>query len=361
LAARVAVVGGGYGGVTVAKALDDVADVVLIEPRDAFVHNVAALRAVADPAWADRMFLPYDRLLTRGRVRRDRAVRVSAGAVELGSGVVVAADYIVLATGSAFPYPAKIDVEDGAAARSRLHGTHAALTRASRVLLLGAGPVGIEFAGEITARWPEKTVTIIDPCPDLVSGRFPEEFRSALRGQLDELGVELLLGTSLPALPPSGPGEVGAFTVTTSSGVGVTADIWFACHGTIVNSDYLADDLRTARRPDGAVAVTPELRVLGQDTVFAVGDLTAVPELKMARLAQKHADVVAANIRTLIEGGDDLVAYRPEPDAIVLPLGPKGGVSYAPEAGVLDAGATSGIKGGLYLDLYLDLLGAVAP
>jgi NADH dehydrogenase FAD-containing subunit len=358
----VAVVGGGYGGITVARALDDVADVVLIEPRDRFVHNVAALRAVADPAWADRMFLPYDRLLTRGRMRRDRAVRVSAEAVELGSGAVVAADYIVLATGSAFPYPAKIDVEDSAAARSKLHATQAALTRASRVLLLGAGPVGLEFAGEIKSRWPEKSVTIIDPRPDLVSGRFPAEFRSALHTQLDQLGVELLLGTSLRERPLPGPGQAGPFTVTTSSDADLTADIWFACHGVTANSEYLAGELRTALRPDGAVTVTPELRVLGQDTVFAIGDITAVPELKMARLAQKHADVVAANIRTLIQGGDDLVAYRPEPDAIVLPLGPKGGVSYAPEVGVLDAAATSDIKGDLYLDVYLDLLGlAVTP
>ena len=145
--------------------------------------------------------------------------------------------------------------------------------------------------------------------------------------------------------------------MTTSSGVVVTADIWFACYGTSVRSDYLSGELRTARRADGAVAVTPELRVLGQDTVFAVGDVTAVPELKMARLAQKHAEVVAGNIRTLISGGEDLLAYRPEPDAIVLPLGPKGGVSYAPEVGVLDAATTSDIKGSLYLDLYLDLLG----
>ena len=41
----VVVAGGGYGGIVVARALDDVADVVLVEPRDAFVHNVAALRA----------------------------------------------------------------------------------------------------------------------------------------------------------------------------------------------------------------------------------------------------------------------------------------------------------------------------
>jgi hypothetical protein len=52
------------------------------------------------------------------------------------------------------------------------------------------------------------------------------------------------------------------------------------------------------------------------------------------------------------------VTYTPEPDAIVLPLGPRGGVSYAPQAGVLGAEATAGIKGNLYLDLYHDLLGA---
>ena len=42
--ATVVVVGGGYGGVPTAKALDEIADVVLVEPRDAFVHNVRAAR-----------------------------------------------------------------------------------------------------------------------------------------------------------------------------------------------------------------------------------------------------------------------------------------------------------------------------
>ena len=42
----VVVIGGGYGGVNVAKALDEVADVTLVEPKDAFFHNVAALTRV---------------------------------------------------------------------------------------------------------------------------------------------------------------------------------------------------------------------------------------------------------------------------------------------------------------------------
>ncbi|WP_326559189.1 FAD/NAD(P)-binding oxidoreductase [Micromonospora sp. NBC_01796] len=353
----VVVVGGGYGGITVAKALDDVADVVLVEPRDTFVHTVAGLRAAVDPDWADRIFLPYDRLLTRGRVHRDRAVRVSATAVELGSGEVIGADYVVLATGVVYPYPARMDVEDSTSARSKLGATRDALHRARRVLLLGAGPVGLEFAGEIKSVWPGKTVTVVDPGTDLVSGRFPDEFRSILRTQLDQLGVEVLLGTSLRELPRSEPGRAATVTVTTGSGTEITADIWFPCYGVSTDTDYLDADLRAARRPDNLLVVTPELRLHGQDTVFAIGDVTAVPEMKMARAAQKHAEVVAANIRTLIGGGTDLTTYLPAADAIVLPLGPKGGVSYAPEVGVLGAGPTSDIKGDLFVDNYLELLG----
>jgi NADH dehydrogenase FAD-containing subunit len=42
------VVGGGYGGITVAKALGDTSDLVLVEPKDPFMHNIAALRAPVD-------------------------------------------------------------------------------------------------------------------------------------------------------------------------------------------------------------------------------------------------------------------------------------------------------------------------
>jgi NADH dehydrogenase FAD-containing subunit len=361
VAPTVVVVGGGYGGITVAKALDDIGDVVLVEPRETFVHNVAALRAVVSPEWAQRLFIPYDGLLTRGRVRRDRAVRVSASAVELASGEVLAADYVVLATGSTVPFPAKVDVADRAGAADRLRAVGAELARAERVLLLGAGPVGLEFAGEIRAAWPRTAVTIVDPADDLLSGRFPDDFRRELRAQLDALGVRLLLGTSLRKLPSSSPGRFGSFTVATQSGIDIAADIWFACYGAAAVSDYLDPELAGARQANGQLAVDAQLRVRGQRTVFAVGDVTAVPEMKMGRLAQKHAEVVAANIRALIEGRAEVVAYEPEPDAIVLPLGPTGGVSYAPDAGVLGAEVTAQIKATFFIEGYEQLLGATVP
>src|SRR4030081_2083218 len=111
---RVVVVGGGYGGTAVARALDDTTDVVLVEPRDAFMHNIAALRALVDPSWLPKIFLPYDGLLKNGRIVRDRAVVVDPHRVVTASGEEIAADYVVLATGSRYPFPAKTDLVDTA-------------------------------------------------------------------------------------------------------------------------------------------------------------------------------------------------------------------------------------------------------
>ena len=349
MTATVIIAGGGYGGTAAAHALDGVADVTLVEPRDSFVHNVATLRAVTDPEWADRIFIPYDRMLSRGRVLRDRVTGVSDTGVSLASGGQLSADFVVLATGSSHRYPAKIDVLDAAAGREKLLATHRELVRSDRVLLLGAGPVGLEFAGEIKAAFPDKEVTIADPAAELVSGRFTAGFRAELRAQLAELGVRLLLGTSLKDPPSTPSGEFAPCTVTATSGERVRADIWFACYGAAPATGYAGG---------GLLPVSGSLRVPGYQNVFAVGDITAVPELKMARQAGRHGELVAANITALISGRDELAHYTPTPDGIVLPLGPKGGVSYSPEVGVLGAERTAGIKGDLYIERTRQLLGA---
>ena len=50
-------------------------------------------------------------------------------------------------------------------------------------------------------------------------------------------------------------------------------------------------------------------------------------ESKRADAARAHARVVAANIRSLICGGEATTTYRPRPELVVLPLGPDGGAS----------------------------------
>ena len=352
----VVVIGGGYGGINVAKSLDDVADVVLVEPKDAFVHNVAALRALADPSWLPKIFFPYDGLLARGRVVRDRAVKVEPGRVALASGDEIEADYIVLATGSDYPFPAKSDVEATPAAHEKFRAAHAALEAASRVLLVGAGPVGIELAGEINAVWPDKHVTLLDDADDVLGARFRPDLKAEVRRQLTDIGVELLLSSPLRQGPPTAPGELGEFTAVTQAGVKVTADIWFRCYGVSPVSDYLAGELGTARQGDGFVTVTPHLQVAGQDRVFALGDVAAADH-KMAGAAGRQAQVVVANIRALIAGDAPLTEYEPSAPGIIVPIGPGGGSGQRPGIAELVASeVVAQIKG---RDMMVERFGAM--
>ena len=330
MASTVVVVGGGYGGSAVAKALDSEADVVLIDPRDAFVNSAGSLRGLAQPDWAGNLFFPFDTLLARGTVIRDRVVSADPGGVTLTSGQRVAADYLVLASGSSYAYPAKPSAEATSEALDDLRQTHKQLIDAERVLIVGAGPVGLELAGEIKEVWPHKHVTIVDPAEQLLP-TFQPELRQDLHRQLDELGIELRLGTGLTAPPATEPGQAETFTVTTLGGDELTADIWFRAHGVRINSDYLADGKLTTRTPPGQVNVTETLNVHGHDHVYAIGELTDVAEAKMAGYAMQHAEVVAQNITAQLRGEQRSANYQPLPHPmILLPLGPRGGVGQLP-------------------------------
>lgn len=326
---HVVVVGGGYGGIKVAKQLDDVARVTLVDPTEAFVHNVAAWRALVEPEWLDRIFFRYDHLLRRGRFVRDRAVAVDNRQVTLGSGERLEPDYLVLATGSAYPFPAKVADPDVETARARVRAAHTELRGAERVLLVGAGPSGLELAGEIKAFFPEKQVTIVDAGPDILPGPYDQELREELRRQLDKLGVELVLGSRLRALPTAEPATRAAVTVTTETGEELTADIWYRCFGVAPASDYLTGALAEVRNEQGYLRVDPQLRVVGQDRVFAVGDLSDA-DLNMAGRASAQADLVAANLRSLITGEGETADYQPMPPVILVPLGPEGGAGLLP-------------------------------
>jgi NADH dehydrogenase FAD-containing subunit len=325
----VVVVGGGYGGYAVAQALDETSEVVLVEPKDAFMHNIAALRALVDPSWLPRIFLPYGALLAHGRVVRDRAVVVDPHRVVTASGEEISADYIVLATGSRYPFPAKTDLVDTHLAQEQVRQTHRALARADRVLLVGAGPVGIELAGEIRHVWPEKSIVLLDVADEILGGPYKPELKAELRRQLIDARVELILGSPLRQAPPTQPGELGTFTVTTEAGTDVVADIWFRCYGVVPNSDYLGEALVPARRGDGFIEVGPTLQVVGQTTVFALGDISTA-DSKMAGYAGHQAVIVANNIKALAQRRSDLTPYKSWGVAIAVPFGPNGGSGQFP-------------------------------
>jgi NADH dehydrogenase FAD-containing subunit len=356
--ASVVVLGGGYGGINVAKSLDDVADVTLVDPAHAFVHNVAAWRALVEPEWLDRIFLRYDTLLADGRFIRDRAVAIDGRRVTLASGDVLEPDYLVLATGSSYPFPAKTEEPDIAHARSRLRAAHEALLGADRALIVGAGPAGLELAGEIKAFFPEKQVTIADVAEDILSGPYEQELRDELRRQLAEMGVELVLGSPMSGLPTAPPATLAPIRIAVQDGNELVADIWFRAFGVHPHSEYIeTGSLSGARDPRGYIRVDNHLRVIGQTHIFAVGDVSDA-DRDMAGVASRQAAVVAGNIRSLITSVGDLASYQRFPPMIAIPLGPEGGAGFLGD-GVAGAATIADIKGrDMLIDNYAALFDA---
>ncbi|MEA2135925.1 MAG: apoptosis-inducing factor 2 [Solirubrobacteraceae bacterium] len=342
--ASVVVVGGGYGGINAAKALDDVADVTLVDPTEAFVHNIASWRALVDPEWLERIFFPYEHLLAHGRFLRDRAVAVDGRRVTLASGAVLEPDYLVLATGSAYPFPAKTEEPDIASARARHRAAHEALLAADRALIIGAGPAGLELAGEIKAFFPDKEVTIADISEDILVGPYDQSLRDELRRQLDALGVELRLGTAITELPSVPPATLAPVAIATANGGELVADIWFRAFGVRAHSEYLEGGALEDRRDErGYVRVDEHLRVVGETQTFALGDL-ADADRDMAGIARAQAGVAAANIRALITGTGELTSYETFPPMIAIPLGPEGGAGIL-RGGAADAATIADLKG----------------
>ena len=346
---RVTIVGGGYGGIAIAKALDDVAEVTLVEQKDTFVNHAAALRAAVDRRWAERIFLPYDRLLARGRVAHGTVLAVRGTTVSVAGAGDIEADHLVLATGTAYPFPAKHLESSSVIAKARIERAHTNLEQAGRVLVAGAGEVGIELTGEITSAFPAMEVVLLEAGPDILHSRdYKPELREAIRLQLKQRDVEIIAGDRLVALPPVDPGVLSPFRVTTRAGRRLEADMWFRAYGSAAATGFLGEDYDEIRHYDGTIRVDEHLRVVGHPGVWAIGDITDVRETKRADAARAHARVVAANIRSLIGGGSADAVYAPRPEHVVLPLGPDGGASQIlrdGERAVVGPEETSRFKG----------------
>jgi apoptosis-inducing factor 2 len=56
-AKRVVGIGGGYAGTRLARELDAVADVTLVDRKEAFFHRIASLRAAVRKEWTEKPFI----------------------------------------------------------------------------------------------------------------------------------------------------------------------------------------------------------------------------------------------------------------------------------------------------------------
>ncbi|MES0811420.1 FAD-dependent oxidoreductase [Roseibium sp. SCPC15] len=346
---RIVIVGGGYLGAELAKALENDAQVTLVEQADHFVHAPAMIRAVVDPALLDRALIPYDRLLSNGEVLHGRVTEVDHAGVTLSDGRRVEGDYIVLATGSTHISPFKPVGGDIEALRQANRQVHEQLLHARSVVIVGSGAVGIELAGEIAHAMPEKKIMLLSDKQALLP-EMPRKLGRSLEAKLRAEGVEIVFGARAANLQSTSEPHAG--TIQLDNGQSISADIVFPAIGSKANSsllEMLPDVRKTAA---GRIATDGWMRPSSLENVFAAGDVAENGDAMTIVAIARQLPWLTKTLKGLVSGKNlvDMKPYSPWKKApILLPLGPHKGSSFLV---LFTAGnwVTSKIKG---LDLFL--------
>ncbi|MCV7378485.1 FAD-dependent oxidoreductase [Mycobacterium alsense] len=348
---RVVIIGSGFGGLNAAKALRraDV-DVTLISKTTTHLFQ-PLLYQVATGILSEGDIAPTTRLI----LRRQKNVRVLWGDVSaidltaktvtshlMGMQTVTPYDSLILAAGAQQSYfghdeyaafaPGMKSVDDALELRGRILGAFEAaevaidpVERQRRLtfVVVGAGPTGVELAGEIvqlaerTLAGAFRTITpsdcrviLLDAAPAVLP---PMGEKLGLKAQrrLQKMDVEIQLNAMVTAVDYMG------ITVKEKDGgerrIECACKVWAAGVQASPLGKMIADQSDgTETDRAGRVIVEPDLTVKGHPYVFVVGDLMSVPGVPgMAQGAIQGAHYATAVIKRAVKGHDDPANRKP--------------------------------------------------
>ena len=238
------------------------------------------------------------------------AIDTASRSVKLGNGLELSYDYLIVATGvSASFYGIKGAAEntfglytrtDAIAFRDHLMAGFERLSTDSgdlAVTVVGGGATGVELVGTLAelrgivlgATFPDVDpsrvhVRLVEMSPSLL-GPFNPKLREYARRQLDKRGIDVRLNTEIA--------EVTGTHVHLKDGEDLPSDITVWAAGVAAGQAVAGWGLPQGK--GGRLVVGPDLRVQGQDRIFAVGDIAMNPDDPTPQLAQpaiqmgKHA------------------------------------------------------------------------
>ncbi|MGH2862751.1 MAG: NAD(P)/FAD-dependent oxidoreductase [Solirubrobacteraceae bacterium] len=154
------------------------------------------------------------------------------------------------------------DLEDAVELRT-------ALSRAQRLLIVGAGFIGCEVAASARSRGIDVTLVDIAAHPMLPFGsQLGERWAQMHRDQ----GVDLRLGVGIAALHAGGSGQLGRAELT--DGTTLAVDCVLLALGSVLNSEWLTG---SGLELNPAVVCDATLTSVSDPDVLAAGDIAAVP------------------------------------------------------------------------------------
>ncbi len=314
---RVIVVGGGFAGVLAVRGLrraDDV-EITLVDRQNFHLFQPLVYQVATGSLSSVEVAVPLRQIVRRQPNARvvlgevvgfDLAARTVALA-ELPNGergVELPYDALVVAGGSRYSY---FGHDEWAPHAPQLKSLDGALELRDRILLafeaaeaerdeaaraawltfvvVGAGPTGVEMAGQIaelaqilrreyrSADTRTARVLLVEAA-DRVLGAFPDPLPHKAERQLHSLGVTSLLSTTVV--------DIDAHSVEVESADGVRSrlpartTVWAAGVTASPLAAALAEAAGAETDRAGRIIVEPDLTVAGHPEVFALGDMVSV-------------------------------------------------------------------------------------
>jgi NADH:ubiquinone reductase (H+-translocating) len=352
-AARVVVVGAGFAGLAAVDALaGSGADVTLVDrhPYSTFqplLYQVATAGLtsadVAYPLWAVAR-------KRRARFRRGELTGIDRNRreVQLADGTRIGYDYLVLTTGVSAAF---FGVAGAAEYALSLYTRHDAVVLRDELLaeleylaadpsgelhitVAGGGATGVELAGTLAelrnialpATFPEirqerMHVTLVE-AGDVLLAPFDPALRAYTLHQLLSRGVDVRLSTAIQ--------EVREQEVVLAGGEMLRSDVTVWAAGVAGPAGIGALGLATGR--GGRLLTGSDLRVQGDERIFAAGDIGLIEGYPLPQLAQpaiQQGTHVAAQIRRLMQG-KDTAEFRYKDKGIMATIGRRSAVVQLP-------------------------------
>lgn len=180
----VLIIGGGFGGVSVAQKLaTNGVDVTLVDRKNYFEVTFATLRNVADPKILGNTPRKFYRDFINGAFIQASVESMNDKEAKLSKGEIICFNRAVIASGSRYPtlpLAKSNSAFDFAERNQEMLDAHQSLVSAKSVLVIGGGVVGVEFAGEIASAFPDKEITLAHSTDTLLDNLKPKAQRKAL-------------------------------------------------------------------------------------------------------------------------------------------------------------------------------------
>ncbi|KAM3579292.1 Apoptosis-inducing factor 2, variant 2 [Umbelopsis sp. WA50703] len=235
--------------------------------------------------------------------------------------------HLVIATGSVGHFPIRIPEYKGPEdAKKAFRKLQDEVKGAKKLLIIGGGPVGFEFAGEVTEYYDgskgreKKEITLVNANPKLLHADIKDGIHRKALTTLEKTGVNVIMGHYVNGVDATRNGALAQTqTFTLDDGRTVEADFVLIGVGSKANSSIIVESFgEDAVEPNTQqVKVRTTLQLPSQDNIFAIGDCNNVKENKQAAFIIKQATTATDNIVALINN-TSLKDYSPQTTLVML-------------------------------------------